>query len=69
MQKLSSIIHKHGTEQFSANELAQYLHMTPRSARRILNELEMTGLAKVVVEECPRQTGRPRKIYQLQLNV
>lgn len=53
MQKLSSIIHKHGTEQFSANELAQYLHMTPRSARRILNELEMTGLAKVVVEECP----------------
>lgn len=53
---------------FSANELAQYLQMTPRSARRILNELEMTGLAKVVAEESPRQTGRPRKIYQLQLN-
>lgn len=68
LQKLSSIIHKRGTEQFSANELAQYLQMTPRSARRILNELEMTGLAKVVAEESPRQTGRPRKIYQLQLN-
>jgi len=64
---LKSIIKKRLKEEISASELAQYMQITPRSARRILNELEVNGLALVVAEESPRATGRPRKIYKLLL--
>lgn len=67
LNKLKSIINKRSTEEISANELAQYMQITTRSARRILNELEGNGLAVVVAEESPRKTGRPRKVYRLLL--
>jgi hypothetical protein len=67
LHKLKSIIKKRLNEEISASELAQYMQITTRSARRILNELEVNGLAQVVAEESPRKTGRPRKIYKLSL--
>lgn len=67
LHKLKSIIKKRLKEEISASELAQYMQITPRSARRILNELEVNGLAQVVAEESPRVTGRPRKVYKLLL--
>ena len=67
LHKLKSIINKRLNEEMSANELAQYMQITPRSARRILNELEVDGLAHIVAEESPRKTGRPRKVYRLLL--
>ncbi|WP_369900820.1 ArsR family transcriptional regulator [Bacillus manliponensis] len=67
LHKLKSIIKKRSNEEISANELAQYMQMTTRSARRILSELEANGLAHVVAEEKPRTKGRPRKIYKLLL--
>ncbi len=67
LHKIKSIINKRLTNEVSANELAQYMQITTRSARRILNELEVDGLAVVVAEESPRKTGRPRKVYRLQL--
>ena len=67
LHKLKSIIKKRLSEEISASELAQYMQITTRSARRILNELEVNGLAQVVAEESPRMTGRPRKIYKLLL--
>lgn len=67
LQKLKSIIKKRLNEEISANELAQYMQITTRSARRILSELEVNGLAHVIAEENPRTKGRPRKIYKLLL--
>ncbi|QFG00267.1 ArsR family transcriptional regulator [Psychrobacillus glaciei] len=67
LHKLKSIMKKRLKEEISASELAQYMQITPRSARRILNELEENRLALVVAEESPRTTGRPRKVYKLLL--
>ena len=67
LHKLKSIINKRHSEEISASELAQYMQITTRSARRVLNELEGNELAVVVAEESPRKTGRPRKVYKLLL--
>jgi len=67
LHKLKSIIKKRLNEEMSANDLAQYMQITPRSARRILSELEVNGLAQVIAEENPSTKGRPRKIYKLLL--
>lgn len=67
LHKLKSIIKKRKNNEISANELAQFMQITIRSARRILNELEVNGLAQVIAEENPRMKGRPRKIYKLLL--
>ncbi|WP_040951411.1 hypothetical protein [Gorillibacterium massiliense] len=65
--KLDSILKKRGTDEINANELAQFMQILPRSARRILIQLETAGYAKVVGEEAPHPRGRPRKKYQIQL--
>src|SRR5699024_7954062 len=49
----------------SANELAQWLDMTPRNARRILGNLETQGLAKIVGSETPNTRGRPRRVFKI----
>ncbi|MEH7401847.1 ArsR family transcriptional regulator [Gottfriedia acidiceleris] len=67
LHKLKSIIKKRLNEEMSANELAQYMQITTRSARRILSRLEVNGLAQVIAEENPSTKGRPRKIYKLLL--
>lgn len=67
LHKLKSIIKKRLNEEMSANDLAQYMQITTRSARRILSELEVNGLAEVIAEENPSTKGRPRKIYKLLL--
>ncbi|EPD52204.1 hypothetical protein HMPREF1210_01557 [Paenisporosarcina sp. HGH0030] len=67
LHKLKSIIKKRLNEEMSANDLAQYMQITTRSARRILSELEVNGLAQVIAEENPRTKGRPRKVYKLLL--
>jgi predicted ArsR family transcriptional regulator len=51
--------------EINAHELAQSMQILPRSARRILMELESKGLAKVVGEESPNPRGRPRKVYRI----
>ncbi|WHY93269.1 HTH domain-containing protein [Neobacillus cucumis] len=67
LHKLKSIIKKRLNEEISANELAQYMQITTRSARRVLSELEVNGLAHVIAEENPGSKGRPRKVYKLLL--
>lgn len=63
--KIISIQDKHGTGSISAYELAQWLGMTQRNARRILSDLKKHELAEVVGEEAPVTRGRPRKIYRV----
>lgn len=67
LSKLESILRKIGKIEINAHDLAQHMSIMPRSARRILTELESKGLAQVVGEENPHPRGRPRKIYQIML--
>ncbi|WP_018131826.1 helix-turn-helix domain-containing protein [Effusibacillus pohliae] len=67
LSKLASIMKKMGKQEINAYELAQYMQILPRSARRILMELEAKGLAQVVGEENPHPRGRPRKLYRISL--
>ncbi|WP_047154827.1 hypothetical protein [Aneurinibacillus tyrosinisolvens] len=68
LSKLKSILGKIGKNEIGAHELAQYMQIMPRSARRILTELEENGIAQVVGEETPYSRGRPRKIYNISLD-
>ncbi|MGM8212830.1 hypothetical protein ACLIBH_08550 [Virgibacillus sp. W0430] len=49
----------------SAFELAKWLGMTQRNARRILGDLEKHGLAEIVGEETPGARGRPRRLFKV----
>lgn len=48
-----------------AEKVAQLLGLTPRSARRALNDLVHEGLAWPVPSARPAQAGRPRQQYRL----
>ncbi|TCP27807.1 hypothetical protein EV207_11734 [Scopulibacillus darangshiensis] len=67
LTKLDSIVKKLGRNEINAHELAQYMQILPRSARRILTKLEEKGLAVLSGEETLSPRGRPRKIYRIQL--
>jgi hypothetical protein len=67
LSKLESILRKLGKPEISAHELARYMQIMPRSARRILMELESKGIAQVIGEENPHPRGRPRKVYRITL--
>lgn len=63
--KIISIQNKVGKGPVNSNDLANWLGMTQRNARRILSDLEKHNLARVVGSETPTTKGRPRKIYQV----
>jgi hypothetical protein len=65
LSKISAILRKLGKNEINAYELAMYMQILPRSARRILHELEIKGLAEVVGETNPYPRGRPRKVYRI----
>ncbi|WP_144529850.1 ArsR family transcriptional regulator [Peribacillus simplex] len=65
LNKLKSSLKKLSSDELSANELANYMQISPRSARRILTVLEEKGFAQVIAEEKPHTRGRPRKIYKI----
>ncbi|MED1722155.1 ArsR family transcriptional regulator [Brevibacillus parabrevis] len=67
LSKLESILKKRGKQEINAHELASHMQILPRSARRILIELESKGIAQVVGEESPNPRGRPRKVYRISL--
>ncbi|MCL6442257.1 MAG: hypothetical protein K6T83_02115 [Alicyclobacillus sp.] len=58
-------VQKHlGNHSVTAADVADWLKMTHRNARRILTSLVDQGLAEIVGEEAPPR-GRPRKIYRV----
>lgn len=65
LSKLSHILKKIGRSEINAYELAQHMQIMPRSARRILHQLEKNGFAEVVGMETPTLRGRPRKMYRI----
>ena len=63
--KIAKIIEKNNNELISAQELAVEMHILPRSARRILQQLAEGGVAKEVGMEAPGMKGRPKKVYKI----
>lgn len=68
LSKIVNILHQHGRNTISAQELAVAMQILPRSARRILTKLEEKGLARSTGDETPHYRGRPRKVYTIQLS-
>ncbi|WP_408008571.1 hypothetical protein ACJROX_28665 [Pseudalkalibacillus sp. A8] len=63
--KVLSIQKRVGNGSITAANIAEWLKMTPRNARRILNGLVEQGIAEIIGEEAPTTKGRPRKIYRV----
>lgn len=53
---------------FDANDLAQCLEITPRSARRIMNKLEESGYGEVYAKETATTGGRPKRLLKINLS-
>lgn len=68
LSKIQSILRNIGKNEINAHELSVNMEILPRSARRILLELEEKGIATVIGEENPHPRGRPRKIYRIDLS-
>ncbi|MEO4052549.1 hypothetical protein [Solibacillus sp. CAU 1738] len=65
MSKLMARIAKHKKIDYTAQELADTLHMTLRSANRILLKWMDADLVEIIGEEKVAYKGRPRRIYRL----
>lgn len=67
VSKLKSISEHIGKNTINSKELAYYLSISERSARRILKLLSNKGYAEDIGEEAPRAKGRPRILYKINL--
>lgn len=67
--KIMSVQKNLGKHTITAAEISDWLKMTQRNARRILNDLSKVGIAEIVGQEAPTSRGRPRNIYQVGLNL
>ncbi|GLY11884.1 hypothetical protein MKZ02_18955 [Pseudobacillus sp. FSL P4-0506] len=65
--KILSVQKRMGNHSITAANVAEWLKMTPRNARRILNGLVDQGIAEIIGEEAPTSKGRPRKIYRVSM--
>lgn len=63
--KILSVQQRMGNGSITANQISDWLKMTPRNARRILTGLVENGIADIIGEEAPTSKGRPRKIYRV----
>ncbi|MFK2825762.1 hypothetical protein QYG89_08770 [Bacillus sp. B190/17] len=66
--KILSVQKRTGNHSITAANIAEWLKMTPRNARRILNSLVEHGIAEIIGEEAPTSKGRPRKIYRVSMD-
>ena len=67
VNKLLAALDKLDRDRIMADDLAVYLAITPRSARRLLAMLLEHGLAETVGEELLAK-GRPRKLYKVRVS-
>jgi len=63
--KLIEVINQTGNREFSTQEVSNYLVLTERSARRILNKLIDSKYAILSGKEVFSSVGRPKKIVKL----
>ncbi len=67
LERILGAVARTGPE-FTAEELAPFLRVSARSARRLLRRLEGRGIARVVGQEKIHLRGRPRSLFQLRLS-
>lgn len=65
VQKIISVMQKMGTNLLSCHDVAYYLGISIRSANRVLNRLEVSGLAQATARPSDSR-GRPTKLYSIQ---
>ncbi len=65
IDKINSIMSLYNISEFSSEEIAEYLGITSRSARRIIKKLIDGGCAKIVGKEGRGGSGRPQNIIKL----
>lgn len=65
MNKIMSRVSRYNQLEYTANDLAEILDITLRSANRILLKWIDTGLVSIIGEEKPTRHGRPRRVYRL----
>jgi hypothetical protein len=65
LTRMEAITKQYGVKELTPKELARFLKMTERNARRILQEMELSGLASHVRIEQSSGRGRPRKVYKI----
>jgi len=65
--KLHCLIDQEKKNSFTSKELATYLRITPRSVNRILLKLETSGHAQVIGKRIIGKTGRPSRVFKLNL--
>jgi Bacterial regulatory proteins, crp family len=67
LQKIVAYVSMSGSTRVRADELAEYLGITLRSASRLLGKIEANGGAICYLENSSGGRGRPRKYYDLDL--
>lgn len=65
LNKIISVQKALGQNYISATDMAEWMGMTPRNARRILSDLAEHNIIEQIGEETPTNRGRPRKIYRV----
>ena len=65
--KIRAMMRMAARTRFDVDEFATGLDISPRSARRILQNIAEAGYADIVALESRSRTGRPRRVYELKL--
>lgn len=66
-QRLLSALAALGQDTITALALSEALHITPRSANRLLSKLSASGVAEEMEKQNSFTRGRPEKIYRIRL--
>lgn len=67
ISRVQAALRANGSLFITADNLAAYMSMSERNARRILARLEEAGLAKVAGLNQAGTRGRPQKVYRVVL--
>ncbi|MBQ0138674.1 MAG: HTH domain-containing protein [Kurthia sp.] len=65
LAKIMAFIKERQSHQFTAQDLADYLHVTRRTAERSIKKLLEHNYIEVISSEMTYQKGRPRSVYTL----
>jgi hypothetical protein len=65
LNKIIGIVAKRSRLGFTANDIAEAMNITLRSARRLMHGLVVGGVATIAGEQQPVGRGRPRQIFKL----
>lgn len=64
INRVLALVDSNRSGRFSARQLADWLHVTPRSARRIIARLEDIGILERCGAQQPAGRGRPTRLYR-----